>query len=327
MATAEPIAVFSPEVADLLRMLGTGATGPILMALGRLPLRTRSLTERVPQYAPRTVYRHAGRLAEHDLVVRREEGGVPSVVTYRLSERRGRDLFRLVSAYLSARQGGVTNGADDWTSIALLGEMWGSGWITRLSERPRSPTELSELTRGMSFHQVNRRVHMLRARKLLDECAHGGRGKRYRLTAETQRGMALIAGIGRWRERSCLTEKQYGLTVPEVATLLRVSLPLLKLPRHPEARIKLGLVGPMSNGEKGSSVLLLEGGCDGSLRLSGDSEAPVDAWAAATIDIWLAALVDGNRGRMRVGRDLKLVDAVLGGMYDAFWSNGTADLR
>jgi DNA-binding HxlR family transcriptional regulator len=321
MTTAESVAASNLEVADILRMLGTGATGPILLALGRLPLRTRCLTERVPQYAPRTIYRHAGRLADHHLVVRREEIGVPSVVTYRLSKQRGRDLFRLVSTYLSTTHEEAVDGTHHWTSIALLGEMWESGWVTRLSEEPHSPTELSELTLGMTFHQVNRRLHMLRARRLLDECAHGGRGKRYCLAAGSRRGMALVAGLGRWRERSGLVRQQCGLTVPEAATLLRASLPLLKLPDHPEGRVKLGLVGPMSNnGEAGSATLLVKVGRDGSLRPY-DSEAPANAWMAGTIDIWLAALVDGNRGRMRVGGNLKLVDAVLGGIYEALWNS------
>jgi hypothetical protein len=86
-------------------------------------------------------------------------------------------------------------------------------------------------------------------------------------------------------------------------------------------------VGPLSNGDRGSSVLLVKCGRDGSLRLAGDSDAPAAAWAAGTIDIWLAAIVDGSRGRMRVGGDLKLVDAFLGGMHDALWGVKAASVH
>src|SRR3954453_3959006 len=52
------------SVADLLKLFGNGANGPILMALGPRSLRTKKLTEKVPTYAPRTVYRHARTLSQ-----------------------------------------------------------------------------------------------------------------------------------------------------------------------------------------------------------------------------------------------------------------------
>lgn len=321
--TGEEVA-FDSSVPALLELLGTGAAGPILMALGPRPLRTRALTERIPQYAPRTVYRHVGRLAEQGLVIRREEGGVPSVVSYSLSERRGRELFRLLDSFAASALSRGPDGQIDegsWTSLALLGEMWGAGWIAELGTAPRSPTELSELTPGMSFHQVNRRVHLLRSLGLLCEVSHSGRGKRYKLAPTVRREMALVAGIGRWRERHGLAGKQRGLTVAELQTVLRATLPLLKMPQHCEAQIKLGIAGAADgNGGKGSGILLVRCGRDGALRVSGNSDAPAAAWAAATVDIWLAALVDGNRGRMRVGGNLKLVDACLGGLHRVLWA-------
>jgi DNA-binding HxlR family transcriptional regulator len=68
--------VAGASTADVLRLLSAGATGAILMALGEGPLRTKNLTERVPGYAPRTIYRYAGKLAELDVVEREEEPGV-----------------------------------------------------------------------------------------------------------------------------------------------------------------------------------------------------------------------------------------------------------
>jgi DNA-binding HxlR family transcriptional regulator len=309
-------------VAVLLKVLGTGVAGQILAALAPGPLRTRSLTDRISECAPRTVYRHAGRLAEQGLIVREEEGGVPSVVTYRLSEG-GRELFRLLDAHASHALCRTPAGTEDgwWTSLALLGEMWSSGWVAELSSESRSPTELSEMTPGMSFHQVNRRVHLLRARSLLCERAHPGRGKRYELAENARQKMALIAGIGRWRERHGVARKQCGLTGPEAATVLRVALPLTNLREYAGARIKLGVVGARdAGGGRGSKVLLVEVGRDGSPRCGDAVDSPADAWAAGTVDLWLSALIDGDRSRMRAGGDVAAFEACLTGLRAVLWN-------
>jgi DNA-binding HxlR family transcriptional regulator len=53
----EDACVAGASTADVLRLLSAGATGAILMALGEGPLRTKTLTEHVPGYTPRTIYR------------------------------------------------------------------------------------------------------------------------------------------------------------------------------------------------------------------------------------------------------------------------------
>src|SRR5215207_4644526 len=78
--------VAGASTADVLRLLGAGATGAILMALGEGPLRTMELTERVPGYSPRTIYRYAGKLAQLEVVDREEEQGVPSKVLISLTD-------------------------------------------------------------------------------------------------------------------------------------------------------------------------------------------------------------------------------------------------
>src|SRR5215213_11976278 len=85
--------VTGASTADVLRLLSAGATGAILMALGEGPLRTKELTERVPGYAPRTIYRYAGKLAELEVVEREEEPGVPSKVVHTLSDPCGTELY------------------------------------------------------------------------------------------------------------------------------------------------------------------------------------------------------------------------------------------
>jgi DNA-binding HxlR family transcriptional regulator len=309
------------SVAGLLKLVGTGMAGEILTALAPRQLRTRSLTDRLSKCTPRTVYRHAGRLAHQGLVVREEESGVPSTVVYRLSDQ-GRKLLRVLEMHIGDALSRRPEGNDGhWTSLALLGEMWASGWITALSYEALSPTELSEITPGMSFHQVNRRVHLLHSRGLLSESAHAGRGKRYKLTTEVRRRMGLIAGIGRWREQLGVAERRHGLTGPETAAVLRVALPLVRVNGGSNRQLKLGVVGARDgSGGRRAEVLLVGVGRDGHLRCAGDSDRPADAWAAGATDLWLSALIDGNRCRMRTGGDVKFLGACLAQLRTALWS-------
>jgi DNA-binding HxlR family transcriptional regulator len=291
------------------------------MALGRRPLRTKALTDKVAQCAPRTIYRHAARLTEQGLVERRQEKGVPSTVVYSLSEG-GRDLFRLLSSWrgrslLREANGGIEDSA--WTSIALLGEMWGAGWIDQLSHGPRSSTYLAEVTPPWTFHQASRRVHMLASRGLLCEMQGKAGERRYRLADQTRQAMALVAGVGRWRQRHVEEGSHGGLSVPEMAAVLRTSLPLLKLPMRVQRQVKLGIISAAEGDENsGSATLTARIGQDGAVRCGGNPSTP-DAWALGSVDTWFSVLLSGNRGRLRVGGDIGLVDACLIMLYEQLW--------
>lgn len=310
------------SVPGLLKLIAAGATGPILMALGPRPLRTRKLTERVPTYAPRTLYRHTRKLAEMELIDRREIAGVPSTVIHRLSNPRGRELFRLLDAYATAVDPQRdADHVDDglWTSLGLLGEMWTFGWVEHLSRGGQSATELAEATQGMTFHQVSRRTHQLMAWDLLHETVSRGHRKRYHLTHQARQGMALIAGLGRWRQRHVLDGDESGLTAPEMATLLRTCLPLIELSENENMDVKLGIVGAADEqDEPHSETLTASVGAEGRVRCVKD-RAKADAWALGAVATWFAAILDGNRGRLRVGGDLELVDSCLKRLYEVLW--------
>jgi DNA-binding HxlR family transcriptional regulator len=309
------------SVADLLKLIGNGANGPILMALAPRSLRTKKLTERVPTYAPRTVYRHARRLSELGLIDRQEVAGVPSTVIHSLSPA-GKALCHLLDSHAKASASWVSGpGSGDglWTLCALLGEMWGLAWIDELSLGGRSATELAEATAGMTFHQVSRRTHQLMSWSLLYESVAGGHRKRYQLSDQTRHSMSLLAGIGRWRHQHVVGEDEGGLNVREMATVLRAALPLLELPEHQETSIKLGIVGTTGlDGERGSEALTCHVSAGGKVRCVKE-KASEDAWAIGTVDTWLAALLDDDRGRMRVGGDLELVDQALKQLHEVLW--------
>ena len=113
--------VAGASTAEVLRLLSTGATGAILMVLGEGPLRTKGLTERVPGYAPRTIYRYAGKLAELEVIEREEEPGVPSKVVHALRDPCGTDLYTLVNRFADASLTRLPDGRID----ATPGPRWG----------------------------------------------------------------------------------------------------------------------------------------------------------------------------------------------------------
>jgi DNA-binding HxlR family transcriptional regulator len=306
----------------MLKLLGNGANGPILMALGPRSLRTKKLTEKVPTYAPRTVYRHARKLAELGLVDREEVAGVPSTVVHSLSPA-GRDLYRLIDAYATASipwVKGPGSGDGIWTVCGLLGEMWTCGWIEELGHGGRSATDLAEATAAMTFHQVSRRTHQLMSWSLLYESTARGHRKRYQLSDQTRHAMALMAGLGRWRQQHVEGEVDGGLTVGEMRTVLRASLPLLEIPEHVEQSIRFGVVGTTGlDGQRGSATLTAHVSASGAVRCV-KAKAAEDAWAIGTVDTWFAALIDGTRKQMRVGGDEEFVDDCLKRLHDLLWA-------
>jgi DNA-binding HxlR family transcriptional regulator len=305
----------APAIASILNVLGGGAAGEILLALGRGPLRTKQLTKRVPRFASRTVYRRVATLVELGLIDRREQAGVPSTVVHRLKEPAGRELVRLLKRYgppaVSISDVGKIN-ESSWVLLSLLGEMWSSGWIDQFSRGVRTPTELSESTPGWTFHQVNRRLHLLASVGLLKECEKRGRGRHYQLTEEARRATGLVAALGRWRQRHAVGVGGPGLLVQEMATVTRTCLPLVALSTHRDVGIRLGIAGVVDgNGGSGSAVLHARANWKGTIHCSNSDSAPADGWAIGTVETWLGAMLDGSRGRMRVGGDLKLVDSCL----------------
>jgi DNA-binding HxlR family transcriptional regulator len=306
----------------MLKLLGNGANGPILMALGPRSLRTKKLTEKVPIYAPRTVYRHARKLAELELVDREEVAGVPSTVIHSLSPA-GRDLYRLIVTFAEASAPWVTGpggGEGIWTVCGLLGEMWTCGWIGELGQGGRSATELAEATADMTFHQVSRRTHQLLSWSLLYESTAKGHRKRYQLSDQTRHAMALMAGLGRWRQQHVEGEADGGLTVGETATVLRASLPLLQLPEHQERSIRLGIVGTTGqDGQRGSATLTAHVSAGGAVRCVKE-KASEDGWGIGTVDTWFKALLDDSRKEMRTGGDDEFVDDCLKRLHEVLWA-------
>lgn len=315
--------VAGASTADVLRLLSAGAAGAILMALGEGPLRTKELTQRVPGYTPRTIYRYAGKLAELEVVEREEEPGVPSKVVHTLTSECGAELYELVNRFAGASMTRLPDGRIDahaWATLGLVGELWETGMIEELSCDPRSPTELARGPHGLSYHQVNRRAGLFKTAGLLCEWQGAGNRRCYALTEKTRRTMGLIVGIAHWRHHHVVAEDEEGMTVAEMTTALKTALPLVKAGEHAGKQMKLGVIREDAPAGSDSEIVWAEIEEDGSLHTCAPPSDSEDAWARGRIANWIPAILDGDPSRVLIGGDEQLVDAVLTQLHEVLWT-------
>jgi DNA-binding HxlR family transcriptional regulator len=283
------------------------------MALGPGPLRTKELTDQIPEFSVRSVYRCTNEMRAYFLIDRFEEPGVPSTVVLNLSDPAGRNLYRLLRTFATTSNSQFpTKGreAHSWASLSLLSDLWEMGFVEELSHGSRSLTQLASGDHDMTYHQVNRRTGLFITGGLLVACPPTGRGKRYELTNHGRRRMALIAGIGRWRHRH-IGGGLSGLTPDEMATVLRAALPLILLPAYAGMSIDLGVTGDLDEyGRRSTKTLQGTVGIDGAMRCDLVSKSAAEGSATATIN---------RRGRVQVSGNLGLVDACLTQLYEVLW--------
>lgn len=293
------------------------------MALGEGPLRTKNLTERVPGYTPRTIYRYAGKLAELEVIEREEERGVPSKVVHTLTDPCGSDLYDLVNRFADASLTRLPDGRIDahaWASLGLLADLWETGMIEELTCEPRSPTELSRGPNGLSYHQVNRRAGLFRESGLLAEQQGPGRRRCYTLTEKTRRKVGLVVGIARWRHHHVVAEDEEGMIAPEMATALRVALPLVKLPSHRGKSLRLDVLAEDRAAGSDGAAVWAEVEDNGAVQSCAQPSERTDGWARGRVAAWIPAALDGNASKLLVGADENLVEGCLDGIHDALWS-------
>ncbi|HET7418618.1 MAG TPA: winged helix-turn-helix transcriptional regulator [Solirubrobacterales bacterium] len=309
--------------ADVLRVLGAGATGPILMALGDGPLRTKELTRRVPGYTPRTVYRYSGKLAGLGVIAREEEPGVPSKVVHSLTEPCGRELHDLVHAYADASLTRMNNGELDahaWSSLALLADLWESGMLEQLNSGPKSPTELARGDHGLSYHQVNRRAGLFAIAGFLHESSSAGNGRSYSLTDKARRAMALVAAVGRWRRRYVVSNGGAGLTPREAGGLLRTILPLVALPEYAEKSFGIDIV-PVDDGSSEREEVWARIGPEGQVIVCAAPPAELDVRAQGSVSTLGDAFLNGRCVEgLHVEGDQGLIQDWLERSHSSLWA-------
>ncbi len=318
----EDACVAGASTADVLRLLSAGATGAILMALGEGPLRTKTLTEQVPGYTPRTIYRYTGQLSELDVLNREEEPGVPSKVVYTLSDPCGIDLYTLVNRFADASLTRLPDGRIDahaWASLGLLADMWEAGMVEDLSCEGRSPTDLARGRHGLSYHQVNRRTGLFKAGGLLEEWQGPGRRRCYGLSAKTRRKMGLLAGIARWRHHHVVAADEEGMTAEEMATVVKVALPLVRMPEHRGKCLQLSVLSEDDMSSEGEE-LWAEVRDDGSVYSCAEPPAEASGWGRGRVAAWIQLLLDGNSSGVLIGGDDRLLADAISDLYESLWT-------
>lgn len=311
------------STADVLRLLSGGAAGAILMALGEGPLRTKSLTEQVPGYAKRTIYRYTGKLTELDIIAREEQPGVPSKVVHSLTDGCGRELYELVDRYADASLTRLPDGRIDahaWASLGLLADLWETGMVGELACESRTATELAEGEHGLSYHQVQRRASQFRASGLLEMSAESGSGRRYALTRKGRRKMSLVAGIARWRHRHVVAEDEEGMTAAEMATALRAALPLVRTPDHSGSCLRLSVHDEGGEGEE----VWAEVEPDGTVQSCVEAPADPHAWADGRVANWIPALLEGRADSLDLGGEEPPLRQCLESLHQTLWTPAPA---
>jgi len=292
------------------------------MALGDGPLRTKELTERVPGYTPRTVYRYAAKLTRLGVIQRHEEPGVPSKVVLNLSDPCGRELYELVEAYADASLSRLPNGeinAHAWSSMGLLADLWESGMVEALNLGPRSATELARGDHGLSYHQVSRRAGLFAIGGFVRENSPGGKRRGYELTEKARRGVALIAAIGRWRRRHIVAEGMAGLTPKEIGGVLRTALPLIALPDHGGKNLGIEIAAEaMDGGETDAVWASIEP--NGTVLSCEGQVGQVDCRAQSGVGTLVDALLDGPCGGWKAHGDERLIGACLERLHSVLWA-------
>jgi len=306
------------SVGEILHLLNGGAAEAILLALGEGPMQTKVLTHQVRGYTARTVYRYLPKLGRLGLVERDDEPGGQAKVVNTLTPEAGRDMCAAVERFARASAtrlpgGGVELGT--WGSLGLLADLWDAGVVDALSRGSQSPTELVQNQRGLSYHQVNRKVRQFKEAGFLDESKRSRHRQRsYSLTEKARRTMALIADLGRWSERHSPDIGGEGLAPGEMATILRASLPLATLGQHAGKGLRIRVIG--RSAEAGFRARL---DAEGQVRLGDPPPGSEAAEVAGDLEAWFSALLDGEQG-LDVDGDQALVADCLAGVRNRLWT-------
>ncbi|HET8955969.1 MAG TPA: hypothetical protein VFN18_09960 [Solirubrobacterales bacterium] len=318
-ASRETVAQESGEagepLGEMLRLLSAGAAGAILLALDEGAMQTKVLTQRIRGYTARTVYRYLPRLARLGAVERDDRPGQARVV-HTLSQRGGNELCDLINRFATASMTHLPGGQvepEAWASLGLFADLWEAGVVDELSQGPRSLAELARRLEALSYHQLNRRASRFKESGYFGEAKGEERRRGYVLTDKARRTMGLVAGLGRWRRRHLAAD---GLSAAEMATVLRVSLPLARVPRHAGKAMRITVQGEAGEPPHELRAEVAE---DGSIEAGELRGSRCECWAEGSIDNWMAALVDG-KPPARAGGDVEMVADCLTSLYEKLWT-------
>lgn len=127
--------------------------------------------------------------------------------------------------------------------------------------------------------------------------------------------MGLIADIGRWRQRALVDDRRAGLSAMEMATVLRASLPLVRLPQYAGGALQVQIE---AQGVSGLERLWMEVGDDGTLRCTEPPVAKPTALARGDLTAWLDVVLD-REASLELDGDAGLVETCLNELHRKLW--------
>jgi hypothetical protein len=131
--------------------------------------------------------------------------------------------------------------------------------------------------------------------------------------------MGLLAGIARWRHHHVVAEDEEGMTVEEMATVLKVVLPLVRMPEHRGKCLQLS-VSSEDDATSEAQEVWAEVRDDGSVYSCADQPAKAKGWGRGRVAAWIPLLLDGDSSGVLIGDDDRLVEDAVTGMFESLWA-------
>jgi DNA-binding HxlR family transcriptional regulator len=303
----------------VLSLIASPLSVPILRAHIDGPLRLPDLREQLGGAAQTTLRGQVGNLRGIGALERQVRGGMPYTVENELTEV-GKGVLavaEIVEQWLvRAPQGPIALGSEPAKGAirALVGG-WGSTMLRALAARSLSLTELSSVIGDHSYPALERRLGAMRAARLVEPRPDGDRGaKPYGVTDWTRQAVAPLVAAGRC-ECEHLAEATDPLTRIDIEAVFLLSVPLVDLEVTRSGSCLLAVdTGIPKNSDAsdrlaGVYVEIEEGGV---ISCSSRLEQDPRTWAVGPVGAWVKAILDGDRGRLRLGgKDPKIADDLI----------------
>jgi DNA-binding HxlR family transcriptional regulator len=300
-----------------LSLLSVPLNAQVLQAVAEEPKLLVDL-RRAAGSPPQTTMRgHLRALTQAGILERRRQEDFPGPVEYEIGWP-GRDLLVVAAAlrkWLAMAPEGELDlgGPAAKSAIKALTEGWSTGAVRALAGKSLSLTELSAIITGLSYPSLERRLGAMRLAGQIERCPGAARGTPYRVTDWLRLAIAPLAAAARW-ERRHLPKETAPIAKVDVEAAFLLSVPLLTLPTEHSGLCQLAVKSQNGNGEHrltGVTVAVEEGriaSCVSSLR------GEVGAWASGSAAAWLRAVIEQDTGKLEVGGDYGLADALLVGL-------------
>lgn len=266
-----------------------------------------------------TLRAYLRRLAEVEVLERRQEPGFPGSVSYAITPVGSKLLAvgGVLQRWLEQAPAGpiaLGSPAAKSTTKALV-DGWSAAIVRALAVRPLALTELHRLIPQISYPTLERKLTAMRLVGLLQpETSGSSRGTPYGVTRWLREAVPSLAAAVAW-ERRYAAERMPQLARFDIEAGFLLVLPLLELPSESAGVCRLSIEvrkeGKLAYA--GVTVALEEGS---PISCSTRLEGPVDAWATGSALAWFRWVNGQGDGQLEFGGRSSLARALVTGLRD-----------